>query len=94
MKSSTKYMLIAMVFTVAISIAYYIGMTQHHCPPAIVVETFCYDLTPGKNGIIRFNVDTDSLAHVIYVQDKDTFALDYISRAEFDSLVTVLYPEQ
>lgn len=55
------------------------------------VETFVYDLKEGDNGIIRFSVDEDSLAYVVYVQDRDTFALDALVRTEFDSLVNVLY---
>jgi len=57
------------------------------------VETYIYDLKPGRNGILRFSVDEDSFAYIIYVQEGDTFALDAVTRNEFDSLAAVLYPE-
>jgi hypothetical protein len=57
------------------------------------VETYIYDLKPGRNGILRFSVDEDSLAYVVYVEKGDTFALDGMIRSEFDSLAAVLYPE-
>lgn len=57
------------------------------------VETYVYSLEEGKDGILRFSVDEDSLAYVVFVQNKDTFALDGMVRSEFDSLVQVLYPE-
>lgn len=57
------------------------------------METYIYDLEKGKDGIIRFSVDKDSLAYVIFVQNNDTFGLDALNKSEFDSLLNVLYPE-
>lgn len=58
------------------------------------IETYIYSLEPGEDGLIRFSVDEDSLAYVVFVQDGDTFALDALVKSEFDSLVNVLYPKK
>lgn len=52
-----------------------------------------YDVTPGKDGIIQLSADRDSLFYVIFVQDKDTFALDALKSSELDSLFKVLYKD-
>jgi len=56
-----------------------------------VIHVYHYELDEGKDGIIQFSLDQDSLAYVVYVQEGDTFALDCMVRSEFDSLTQVLY---
>ena len=86
-------MLMAIIITIAISIAYYMGIQKHICPPTqtIIVDKYIYSLDSGKNGIIEFNVDTDSLANVVFVQNQDTFALEGLSREEFQEFTDTLY---
>lgn len=47
----------------------------------------CY--SPNQFGIIKKNVSKDGIS-VIYVDNKDTFALDYLTRKECDSLQLAL----
>lgn len=40
-------------------------------------------------GIVKKQISKDGIS-VVYIQDKDTFALDYLSHAEYDSLCAKL----
>lgn len=84
------------VLAVACSCAYYYGTIQHNCPPTEVFtkEIFNYSVEPGKNGLIRFSVDADSLADVVYVENQDTFSLNGLNRQEFEELMDTLYEWQ
>jgi hypothetical protein len=100
MKSDSSIFYIVLTLTMvtlvitAVTLGYQWGINSYQTKSPYEperVETFIYDLKEGNNGIIRFSVDKDSLAYVVYVQDRDTFALDALIRTEFDSLVNVLY---
>ncbi len=56
----------------------------------LVILSSCTNKTP-ENKIIKsyYNIPTNSFS-VIYTQDKDTFALDYLHPIELDSLINEL----
>jgi hypothetical protein len=85
---------VLLLYTVVISsLSYYSGKHSHICEPeTIEIETLCYSLDPGTDGIIKVRMDQDSLYYTVFVHNKDTFALDALNQAEFDSLVSNLYP--
>lgn len=57
---------------------------------ALLAGTGCS--TPKNNHIIREN-NCGNLHCVVFVQDGDTFALDFLSDAEYDSLKQTLENE-
>jgi hypothetical protein len=76
-------------FLVCTAIGYMIGMQMSKNNP----EVYTYGVIPGEDGLLTFSVDEDSLAYVTFVESGDTFALDALNRAEFDSLVRILYKD-
>lgn len=75
-------------FLACTAVGYIIGMQMSDN-----MEVYTYGVKPGENGLLSFSTDEDSLAYVTFVEDGDTFALDALNRAEFDSLVKVLYKD-
>jgi hypothetical protein len=73
--------------------SYYAGKMAHQYPePEIIeIESLCYSLDPGTDGVIKLRIDEDSLYNAVFVQQGDTFALDAMTSYEFDSLVNILY---
>jgi len=90
--NSVLIFLVTMTLSVAsFLLGYQWHMEDHRCEP-VEIETMCYSLDSGTDGIIRLRVDEDSLNYVVFIQQSDTFALDALDSTSLDSLVNVLYP--
>lgn len=59
---------------------------------AVLLVILIAVLTSCNNGIIKKTKSKGGIS-AIYVQNKDTFALDYLSKSEYDSLKSVLKTE-
>lgn len=56
-------------------------------------KIYNYYVAKNANGIISFYTDSDSLANVTYIYNKDTIIVNQLFKEEFDSLVKLLYPQ-
>lgn len=61
--------------------------------PKQATPVYNFKVEPGKNGVIQFHLDEDSLATVTYIFHGDTIKAKNLYREEFDSLVKRLYPD-
>jgi hypothetical protein len=59
----------------------------------VATSVFNFELEPGKNGVIQFYTENDSLATVTYVFHGDTIKAKNLYREEFEELVQRLYPD-
>lgn len=96
MKDGFFYPLLILIMgallTATFGIGYYWGSMNCPEPELVEIETLCYSLDPGTDGIIKYRKSDEGLIYVTFVQQGDTFALDALNEDELDSLVNELYP--